>query len=854
MTHLLVFSHLRWDFVYQRPQHLLSRIASTFPVLFVEEPVCGSDGNTLQVSRPAPGVTILRPTTRSHVGGFHDDHVGLIRDLVDRYLRAQQITDYFAWLYTPMALPLLSDLKPRALVYDCMDELSMFKDAPRQSRQREAALLRSAQLVLTGGPSLFEAKRELNDNVLCLPSAVDAAHYNPVRAATDAQGVARAQDLQDHLPRPRLGFFGVIDERLDLELVARLADAHAEWQLVMVGPVVKIDPAGLPQRANILWLGQQPYELLPQLVAGWDLCLLPFALNEATRFISPTKTLEYMAAQQPVVSTAIRDVVDLFGNAVTVVGNSTDFVHACERVLAEGADARAARQRAMAASVAQFSWDDSAARVVRAMQALAPLPAEPPQPAAPAMHAARVQPAAANDARVQYSTVVIGAGPTGLSAAYHLGLAGAGSTTLLLEREPRVGGWCRSIEDNGFTFDYAGHIMFSNDPYVHGLYETLLGDNVHWQNREAWIYSKSTYTRYPFQGALYGLPSQVLTECLVGALEARFGSMKGGPAPLRDGPPRNFEEFIYQVWGTGIARHFAVPYNEKLWATPLRDMETSWLGGRVPLPDIEQMITGALEPTPPPMGPNARFGYPLQGGFQALMDAFLPLLKCDLALGTSVLAVSPSARTITLSDGRVVGYQNLISTMGLPQLIAACGTEAPAEVQASARALRHVSVRCVNLGIARENVSDKHWIYYPEDTIFHRIFVQGNASPHCNPPGGFGVTCEISYGPGKPLPLQGQALIDRVFADCKRVGFLREDDELLTANEVDMPVAYVVYDHDRASHVARIRAWLQGSGIVLRGRYSEWEYYNSDHAFLAGRRAADEVMGMAAPPIAAANS
>ena len=167
-------------------------------------------------------------------------------------------------------------------------------------------------------------------------------------------------------------------------------------------------------------------------------------------------------------------------------------------------------------------------------------------------------------------------------------------------------------------------------------------------------------------------------------------------------------------------------------------------------------------------------------------------------------------------------------------------------MRAAASALRHISVRCVNLGVARENISEKHWIYYPEETIFHRIFLQGNASPHCNAPGGFGLTCEISYSPWKPLPLDGQALIDRCVADCIAVGLLRDDDRLLAANQVDMPYAYVVYDHARAANVALVKAWLSTQDIVLAGRYSEWEYYNSDHAFLAGKKAAELITGLAA--------
>lgn len=179
--------------------------------------------------------------------------------------------------------------------------------------------------------------------------------------------------------------------------------------------------------------------------------------------------------------------------------------------------------------------------------------------------------------------------------------------------------------------------------------------------------------------------------------------------------------------------------------------------------------------------------------------------------------------------------------MPLPRLIQLIGDEAPSAVQGAASSLRHVSVRCVNLGIGRENITDKHWIYYPEDTVFHRIFVQGNASPHCNPLGGFGLTCEITYSEYKPLPCEGQALIDRCVRDCIEVGIIRADDAVRTANQVDMPCAYVVYDHSRAANVRLIRDWLIEHEIVLAGRYSEWEYYNSDHAFLAGKKAADAV-------------
>ena len=433
--------------------------------------------------------------------------------------------------------------------------------------------------------------------------------------------------------------------------------------------------------------------------------------------------------------------------------------------------------------------------------------------------------------------IVIGAGPTGLSAAYHLG-----THALLVEQNDRVGGCCRSLEDGGFTFDYAGHIMFSNDPYVHDLYRLLLGDNVHWQDREAWIYSKGVHTRYPFQGALYGLPVDVIKECVMGAIEAKYGKPAedavGGGKPERFA---HFEEFIYRVWGAGIARHFAIPYNRKLWTVPLDEMETSWLGGRVPLPNLEEMIEGALRPVAKPMGPNARFGYVLRGGFQTMMDGFLPHLRGQLLLHAGVQRISTEDRAVELQDGRRFHWEQLISTMPLPLLVAALGDEPPPDVRAAAGRLRHVSVRCVNLGIGRERLTEKHWIYYPESTVFHRIFVQGNASPYCNPPGGFGLTCEITYSPSKPLPCDGAALIQRCIEDCHLVGMFDPSDPVRVANQIDIPYGYVVYDHEREENVATIRRWLSARDIHLAGRYSEWKYYNSDHAFIAGRAAAEAV-------------
>lgn len=869
MPTIIVFCHLRWDFVYQRPQQLLSRLAHHYKILFIEEPVFHEGESFMEVLEAAPNLTVYRPHTPIKAAGFHDDQLPILKPLLAQIARADEAP--IVWFYTPMALPLLQELQPCLVVYDCMDELSGFKNSPKQLLQRESALLNIADILFTGGPSLYEAKRKRHNNAYCFSSSVDVVHFEQALDRTNAH------PAQENIPYPRLGFFGVIDERFDVALIAAMADTHPEWQIVLVGPVVKIDPANLPRRANIHYMGQQPYKVLPQFLAGWDVCLLPFALNEATRYISPTKVLEYMAAELPIVSTAIADVEQPYGTIVTVARDIPAFITGCEQALALTEPQKSALITKMRQVVAATSWDDTVAQMGTLLQKrIAEKKPVPLSGLSEDYFSDKLErkDVPVNGALQSSPCVIVGAGPTGLSAAYHYG-----EGALLLEKNAEVGGWCRSVNDEGFTFDHAGHIMFSNDAYVLELYKILLGDNLHWQNREAWVYSKGVHTRYPFQGALYGLPPTVIAECVLGAIEARYGKQgKQGTQPPRtlggvgiaqaailppvedccgDGTmsadaliatavqstdPHNFEQFIYKVWGAGIAKHFAIPYNKKLWTVPLTEMETSWLGGRVPLPDLKEIIQGALEPVARPMGPNARFGYPLKGGFQALMNGFLPYIKGEVATSTEIVHLLPREHIVTLSDGRRIHYDHLISTMPLPELVKLIGKEAPAAVRAAAQALRHVSVRCVNLGINRENITDKHWVYYPEESIFHRIFVQGNTSPLCNPPGGFGLTCEISYSPWKPLPVDGQALIDRCVADCIKVGMLTSEDKLLTSNLVDIPYAYVVYDHARLANVATIKTWLAQHDVVLAGRYSEWEYYNSDHAFLAGKKAAEEIL------------
>ena len=352
---IVVFSHLRWNFVYQRPQHLLSRLAATRPVFFIEEPELDRTGPVRwERSSPQPNVVVLRPRTAIEAPGFNPEQLAALGPLITQLAAELKDTSLLAWLYTPLALPLAQALEPEAMVYDCMDELSLFLGAPPELLSREVELLSAADVMFTGGPSLFRAKQTRHRNVHCFPSSVDAAHFRAARSG-EHPGAPEAED-QSRLPHPRLGFYGVIDERLDLEIIDFLARERPEWQIVLVGPVVKIDPATLPRRANIHYFGQRSYEELPGYLVGWDVCLLPFARNDATRFISPTKTLEYMAAERPIVSTPITDVAVPYGDIVYLGATPAEFLAACDAALAAAPEERARRTARMREVLAGTSW------------------------------------------------------------------------------------------------------------------------------------------------------------------------------------------------------------------------------------------------------------------------------------------------------------------------------------------------------------------------------------------------------------------------------------------------------------------------------------------------------------------
>ncbi|MBD2744493.1 glycosyltransferase family 1 protein [Coleofasciculus sp. FACHB-1120] len=359
---LICLSHLRWDFVYQRPQHLLTRCAKERRVFFIEEPMFSSDPSwRLDVSLRESGVSVVVPHLSE--GMSEDEIIAAQKGMLDDLLAQAQIREYILWYYTPMAIAIADHLDPLVVVYDCMDELSAFKGAPPVMIEREAELFKRADLVFTGGQSLYEAKRNQHPNAHAFPSSIERAHFAQAKTLTEEPAD------QKNIPHPRLGFYGVIDERMDLELLSGMAQARPDWHLVIIGPVVKIDPKELPQHPNLHYLGGKSYQELPAYLGGWDVALLPFARNESTRFISPTKTPEYLAAGKPVVSTSIRDVVRPYGEMglVQIADTVADFVAAAEAAVEQNYD-RSAWLSQVDAFLAQNSWDSTWARMMQLIE------------------------------------------------------------------------------------------------------------------------------------------------------------------------------------------------------------------------------------------------------------------------------------------------------------------------------------------------------------------------------------------------------------------------------------------------------------------------------------------------------
>jgi len=433
--------------------------------------------------------------------------------------------------------------------------------------------------------------------------------------------------------------------------------------------------------------------------------------------------------------------------------------------------------------------------------------------------------------------VILGAGLAGLTAAYTLQELGE-SGWQTYEREERVGGHARSIEVDGYVFDFGPHILFAADPEIGALIRDLLGTNFSAQSREAFIYhhSEGIYTRFPFQAHLHGLPTQIVLECLSTLVAAMEQRARG------DFNPRNYDEWMRGFFGDGIAERLMIPYARKVWTVEPSEMDFAWIGRRVPTPDVERIIAGALSDDVDQVGATAHFWYPKRGGIEALPRALGERVD-NVQLEREVERLEIGTRSIVFCDGERVGFDRMIYTLALSQL-ASLAPDLPPRVRAACGALRYQGICCVNLGIDRPNVSDKHWVYFYEDEFpFHRLSFPGNFTPHNVPPGKSSISMEIAYSDVRPL--DRERVVGQAIVALTEAGVLHADDgvELVDAQEV-LP-AYVIYDLDHATNVEVIRSWLNEQGIVPAGRFGEWQYFNMDHAMKSGRDAARAV---ARPP------
>jgi UDP-galactopyranose mutase len=443
---VVCLSHLRWDFVFQRPQHLMRRFAETRTVIYFEEPLPPRPGDGVSVdTRTCSETGVLVATPRLPEGLEGPCAAAVLRQLLEETLQSQAVSRPVLWYYTPVMLPVARHIEAAAIVYDCMDELANFRFAPPELTELEAELLTAADVVFTGGFSLYEAKAHRHANIHPFPSSVDREHFG--------RAVARTDD-----GRPRLGFFGVIDERMDLGLIAALAEARPEWDIEIVGPVVKIDPAELPRAPNLTYPGQAAYEDLPGWLSRWDVALMPFAINESTRFISPTKTPEYLAAGRPVVSTPIRDVVRHYGDlaAVFLAETADAFIAACDGALALARSEDQGWRDEVSAELASLSWDQTHLRM-DALVNQAARPRSRPLPA-PAIHAA--------GRAVPYDALIVGAGFAG--AVMGERLASAGQKVLVVDRRPHIGGNAHDRRDAAgvLIHAYGPHIFHTNSADV----------------------------------------------------------------------------------------------------------------------------------------------------------------------------------------------------------------------------------------------------------------------------------------------------------------------------------------------------------------------------------------------------
>jgi len=433
-----------------------------------------------------------------------------------------------------------------------------------------------------------------------------------------------------------------------------------------------------------------------------------------------------------------------------------------------------------------------------------------------------------------HNDVVLGGGLAGLMAAYTLQQAGE-RHWVVLEKEDRPGGHARSMQLDGYVFDYGPHILFTNDPEMEALIRDLLAENLRDQERQAFIYhgNYDLYTRFPFQAHLHGLPTDVVRECLVElvrAVEAR----------ARDGsPPANYEEWMRATFGDAIADRLMIPYARKLWTIEPSRMDFGWIGRRVPTPDVNRIIAGALTDDVAQIGATSSFWYPWEGGIEALPQSLAGRVA-GIELGRELRQVDVRNRVLELTDGDELSFDRMIFTLPLcrlPEWFA----DLPAEVERACRGLSYQGIFNVNLGVDRPVLSDKHWVYFYEDNVpFHRLSFPANFSPRNVPEGKSSISIEVAFSAEQPL--ERERTLERTLEALHATGILERDDTIELVHAEEIAPAYVIYDLEHEHNVATITSWLEAQRIWPAGRFGAWEYFNMDHSMKSGKSAAEAIL------------
>lgn len=427
--------------------------------------------------------------------------------------------------------------------------------------------------------------------------------------------------------------------------------------------------------------------------------------------------------------------------------------------------------------------------------------------------------------------LVLGAGLTGLSTAYHLG----DRPYRLIEREAEPGGLARSADADGFIFDFTGHLLHLRDEGVEALVGRLLPDGLERHARRAFVFSKGTLTPYPFQANTYGLPVDVVRECVEGFVETLVEEARYKRRPAREeAGPLSFRDWVLRTFGAGIAKHFMFPYNEKLWRRDLRELSSDWVSWSIPKPGLGDVLQGALGPSEKAFGYNPTFLYPRADGIRALPRAFLPRVRRP-ELGRRAVAVDLARREARFDDGETARYSVLVSTVPLPELIA-MARPVPDALRAAAARLDYVSVCSASVGLDGATVPDAHWVYFPEPAFpFYRMGIPSNLSRGIAPPGAVSLSFEASYRRGET---PGAGFPDAALAAAERAGLVRGSSRRLAARTFHLDYGYVVFDEHRRRWLPPLLDFLRGQGVISTGRYGAWEYSSMEDAIRHGREAA----------------